>query len=175
MKTDEDMVINARGAGPEDEGFLFELYASTRQEEMSGWGWGPEMRESFLKLQFRAQQQHYEMQMADIDHRIILLDGRPVGRILVLRSEGEITLADIALLPEQRGAGIGASLIRELFDEGRKRGLPVRLHVLKSNRALRLYERMGFEVIGDTGMHFHMEWRQDAGGDYNFDREPQAV
>lgn len=160
MKAHES-ALSSRAAGPEDEDFLFELYASTRQEEMSEWGWDPHMQESFLRMQFRAQQLHYEAQAAELDDRIILLDGCPIGRMLVLRSDVEITLADIALLPERRGAGIGASLIRELLDEGVKRNLPVRLHVLKSNRAARLYERLGFKIIGETGMHFHMELRPE--------------
>jgi ribosomal protein S18 acetylase RimI-like enzyme len=155
------MRITVRTARPEDEEFLFELYASTRIEEAALLGWAPLMQGNFLRLQFKAQQMHYLSQVAEVDHRIIVVDDRDAGRIIVLRTEKELVLADIALLPEHRGAGIGASLIRELLDEGDRKGLPVRLHVEKTSRALHLYERLGFKTVADRGMHFHMEWRSD--------------
>jgi ribosomal protein S18 acetylase RimI-like enzyme len=82
----------------------------------------------------------------------------PAGRLLVLRLADEIRLADISILPEYRNAGIGRKLIEDLLVEAAVAGKPVRLHVEKSNRARRLYERLGFVEIGDTGSHFFMEW-----------------
>jgi len=98
------------------------------------------------------------MQALDVDYRIILLDDRPIGQLVVIRSAREIRLADISLLPEYRGGGIGASLISDLFDEAKEKLIPVTLHVEKTNRAARLYERLGFTVTGDTGAHLKMEW-----------------
>ena len=143
----------------DDEPFLYELYASTRTEEMAAWGLDESQQKSFLELQFRARQRHYEIAFAGADHKIILCDDRPIGRILVYRSEHEIRLVDIALLPEHRERGLGASLIRGLLDEAGETGKTVTLHVEKLNRAARLYERLGFSVIGDTGGSYKMEWR----------------
>ena len=78
--------------------------------------------------------------------------------MVVVRMDQEIRLADIALMPEYRNAGIGTSLIRELLSEGAAAGKPVRLHVARTNRAQKLYSRLGFAKIGDTGTHFLMEW-----------------
>lgn len=144
---------------PDDEAFLYKLFCTTRIEEMAAWGWDAAQQETFLKLQFKAQRQHYEIAYPEAGQSILLLDNQPVGRILVFRSEWEFVLVDIALLPEKRGTGIGTGLILELLDEARKAGKPVRLHVEKHNRARRLYERLGFEVIEDTGVHFKMECR----------------
>ncbi len=51
-----------------------------------------------------------------------------------------------------RGQGIGRSLLLGLISEGSKRGIPgLGLSVEPENPALRLYERLGFEVVGGTG------------------------
>lgn len=156
---DETVQFSLRPAQPDDEPFLSELYSSTRNEEVSAFGWNAAQKEMFLKLQFTAQRQHYQMAYPDAEDRIILLEDRPAGRILVSRAEQEILLVDIALLPEHRGRGIGAALIRELTYEVAAKGAPVRLHVEKHNRAARLYDRLGFTVIGDTGVYYEMEKR----------------
>jgi ribosomal protein S18 acetylase RimI-like enzyme len=150
--------IALRPAQPEDEPFLYELYSSTRKEEVSAWGLDSAQQETFLRLQFRGQQSHYRMQAFDVDYRIILLDDRPIGQLIVIRSDREIRLADISLLPEHRGGGIGASLIHDLFDEAKEKGMPVTLHVEKTNRAARLYQRLGFTATVDTGAHLKMDW-----------------
>jgi ribosomal protein S18 acetylase RimI-like enzyme len=79
--------------------------------------------------------------------------------LLLSRLEDEIRLVDIALLPEHRGQGIGRRLIEGLFAEAAGAGKAVRLHVGKDNRAVPLYTRLGFQIIGDKETHFFMEWR----------------
>lgn len=149
--------FSLRPAQPDDEPFLYELYAGTRMEEISAFGWNAVQQEAFLRLQFTAQRGHYEMAYPDAEHTIILFEDHPVGRMLVHRSEQEILLVDIALNPEHRGLGVGSALITGLIDEGDKKALPVKLHVEKHNRAARLYDRLGFAVIADSGVYYEME------------------
>ena len=156
------MPITLRTAGIADEAFLFKLYASTRAEEMEVWGWDEAQGRAFLDLQFRGQQAHYA-EYPNPDHKIILEDERPIGRIFLSRLEDEIRLVDIALLPEARRRGIGTALIHELFEEALLAGKAVRLHVEKFNRALLLYLRLGFRVIGDAQSHYFMEWNPLSG------------
>jgi ribosomal protein S18 acetylase RimI-like enzyme len=153
--------VALRPARPDDEAFLYELYRSTRGEELSAWGIEGAQREMLLRLQFTARQRHYDIAFPEADHKIILCDDRPAGRILVFRSEREIRLVDIALLPEHRGRGAGASLIKDLLAEAQASGKPVTLHVDRLNRAARLYRRLGFLVADDTGAAYRMEWRPD--------------
>lgn len=154
--------ITLRQAEADDEAFLYELYASTRADEMAAIGWDAPQREMFLRMQFNAQRQHY-VEFPNADHRIILRDGQPVGRLLVLRPEAEFCLADIALLTAHRGAGLGARLIRDLMAEAARAGKPVKLQVVHGNRARRLYERLGFVPTGDDGVYCAMEWRANSG------------
>lgn len=151
--------VTLRAARDEDEEFLFALYSSTRRDEMAVWGWPAAQQEMFLRMQYRALAQRYAAEREVSDHQIILDDDRPIGRLLVARTADDIRLADIALLPEQRGRGIGAALIGDLQDEAERAGLPLRLHVTRDNRAAQLYQRLGFIITGDIGSHFKMEWR----------------
>jgi GNAT superfamily N-acetyltransferase len=143
-----------REATPEDEPFLLEVYAGTRLEELEPFGWDDNQKQAFIKMQFVVRERSY----ARGDNRIILLNGRPIGRLLVDRSEATILLRDIALLPEYRNAGIGSRLIQDLTNEARSAGKAIRLHVLALSPAVRLYERLGFRRSGDDGAYLEMTW-----------------
>lgn len=125
---------------------------------MSLWGAAAEQRQAFLTMQFRAQGAHYGQHFARAEHTIVLLDGEPVGRVLVDRGADEIRLVDIALLPEYRGAGLGGALVDELLAESAATGTPVRLHAYKPSRAVAFYERRGFERVADAQMYWALEW-----------------
>jgi ribosomal protein S18 acetylase RimI-like enzyme len=153
------MPLTLRPVEPTDEPLLFELYASTRIDELAAWGWDATQRDLFLKLQFNGQQQHYRTHFAHADHVIVELDDQPIGRLIVARSEQDIHLADMIIQPAQRGCGIGTLLLRELLAEAARSHKPIRLNVLRTNRALRLYQRLGFAVVGDNGTHLLMEAR----------------
>lgn len=155
------MAITLRPAQPDDEDFIFTLYAASRQDEMAAWGWQAAQQEAFLHMQFIGRQQHYKTQFPDADHQIILLDDAPIGGIVVVRLDSALRLADIVLLPPYRGKGYGAALLRELLDEARQAAKPVQLFVERWNPAIRLYERLGFSIIGDIGSHLSMEWVAD--------------
>jgi ribosomal protein S18 acetylase RimI-like enzyme len=147
---------------PDDEDFLFRLYASTRQEEISAWGWNRAQQEAFLRMQYTAQRRWYDVAYARAEHRLILENkgenGEPIGRILVQRAKGVLELVDISLLPEHRNRGIGTALLRELIDESRKSRATVRLQVLRNNEgAIRLYRRLGFAVVSEDEVRYHME------------------
>ncbi len=56
----------------------------------------------------------------------------------------------ISLYPSYRSQGIGTAMMRALLDELRDAGyVRASLSVQKENPALRLYERLGFQIIGD--------------------------
>ncbi len=151
------MALSLRPYRTDDQNFLFKLYAATLQQEISAWGWSSAQQEAFLRMQFNAQQQSYGMTYADADHQIVVFDDNPIGRILVLRKPEAALLVDIALLPEYRGRGIGGGLVRELIEQCNKSKVAVRLQVLRTNPAQRLYERLGFRKTGEDELYFQME------------------
>jgi len=145
--------VTLRPVAPGDEGFLYRVYASTRQEELAPLPWSEAQKAAFLRMQFEAQHRHYHEHFPDAAFLVIVREGRPVGRLYVDRRREGIRIIDIALLPEQRGAGIGTNLLRGLLAEGDRLGKPVSLHVEHLNPAVRLYERLGFRRIGDPGVY----------------------
>ena len=152
------MHVTLRNFTTEDEDFLYRVYASTRNEELTALGWDAAQQELFLKMQFNIQHRTYTANYPQADSYIIIADGEQAGRLMLNRTDEEIFMIDLALLPEYRGAGIGSTLFKELLAEGAKTGRPVILHVLKDNvNAIRLYERLGFSMCADVGMYFRME------------------
>ncbi len=145
----------------EDERLLLEIYASTREEELAQIPWSEAQREAFLKMQLTARDRSYRMYYAGLEDRIILFNDQAVGRLLVVRGDEEFRLADIALLPEYRRAGIGTTLVKELMEEAGREQKPLRLQVEKSNPLARgLYERLGFATTGENDTHFQMEHKR---------------
>ena len=155
--------ISLRPEKPDDEGFLFEVYAGTREEELALTNWDEPMRRAFLNQQFNAMRQGYRSMFPAGEFLIIQLDGNPAGRMVIDRGGREIHLVDLALLPAQRNRGVGTFLMRQVCAEAADAGKPVRLCVLKNNRAFRWYERLGFAKTGDLGAYDEMEWRPTAG------------
>jgi ribosomal protein S18 acetylase RimI-like enzyme len=153
--------IKLRAEEPADAPFLLEVYASTRQEELEATGWPAAMREQFVRMQGNAQQQGYRASYPRAEFAIILRGEEPVGRMVVNRAEDEILLVDIALLPTHCGRGIGTALLRKLLDEAAATAKPVRLSVIRGQRASRLYQRLGFEKTGETEIRDQLEWRHD--------------
>lgn len=148
-----------RPATAKDEPFLFRLYASTRAEEMAATGWSDAQRNAFLRSQFAARQSSYLATFPRAEHAIILLGRTAVGAIIVNRAGHEIRIVDIALAPEHRSRGTGGRVLRDLQLEARAARLPLRLQVLKTNPAARLYARIGFAPTSDNGLYLKMEWR----------------
>jgi ribosomal protein S18 acetylase RimI-like enzyme len=143
----------------EDEEFLFDLYASTRTEELSQIPWDEAQKRAFLLMQFAAQQQHYRSRFPEGEHQVIVKDGRSVGRIYTARTDEEIRILDIALLPQHRNAGIGTTLLKEVLADAKRSGRAVRIYVETFNPSLRLFERLGFSSVESSGLHHLMEWR----------------
>jgi GNAT superfamily N-acetyltransferase len=147
----------------EDEPFLYEIYASTREEELAQAQWEEGQKEAFLRWQLDMQRREYEHRFPDATYEVILVDGQPAGRFWTGRDEKQIRLLDIALLPQFQQRGVGTILLKQLIEEARgtNRALRHMVFVLKNN-AHRFYERLGFAMIDDLGAYKHMEWRPDA-------------
>jgi ribosomal protein S18 acetylase RimI-like enzyme len=149
--------VALRPAGADDEPFLAGVYASTRAEELAHVPFDEAQRARFLAQQFAAQSAHYATHYGDAALDVVLVDGERAGRLIVSRARGRIVIVDIALLPEFRGRGIGSRLLAPIFAEADATGVPVTIHVERTNRARRLYERLGFAVVADDQVYLTLE------------------
>jgi ribosomal protein S18 acetylase RimI-like enzyme len=139
--------IELRAARQEDAGFLYGLLKATMQEYVAQiWGWEEAWQQAYFQEHFDPSQE-----------RIVVLEGEDIGVLAIEEREDELFLAKISILPEYQGQGIGTQLIGSLLDRAFGRGLPVTLQVLKGNPARRLYERLGFVVVGVTETHTLMK------------------
>lgn len=163
MPVDSSPAVTLRTVLEDDEPFLLEVYKSTRPEIIA-LGWPLAQQEAFYRMQFDGQQRSYEMQYPEAAHQVIIFKDEKVGRLITFRTEREIRLADVALLPQYRNQGVGAFVVRELCMEAAQRNVPVRLQVSKFNPAIHLYERLGFKGLGESDTHFQMEWRPNPTG-----------
>ena len=154
----ETSSITCRSVGPDDYDFLLEVYGSTRADEMALVPWSDDQKKLFVTAQFAGQQEHYQNTFPTASHQIILLNGRPVGRMYVARLEQEIRIADITLLPAERNAGIGRFLLKELLDEAGRLGKVLRIYVEEYSPSLRFFERLNFKPIEQHGIHVLLEW-----------------
>lgn len=142
------------------------LYASTRADELAAVPWPSTAKEAFLDQQFALQHRHYLGYYADADFLVIDEPDGLVGRFYRRRAPdaaavGDADLViDISLVPHWRCRGVGAALLRVAMEQAAERRRGVQLHVHCGNpRARRFYERLGFVVSGEAGMHLEMRWR----------------
>jgi ribosomal protein S18 acetylase RimI-like enzyme len=129
-----------RPATEGDHTFLFDLHIATMRELIEQtWGWDePWQRENFT----------HRLQSCRVG--IIEVAGRRVGAVWVEDGQDSLFLADLQVLPEFQRQGIGTAVVRELITEVGEKHIPIELAVLTINAdARRLYERLGFKVVGE--------------------------
>lgn len=158
MKAQHDSITH-RPATAEDDAFFRNLYQSSRGDDLRGLGWDEDRINEFLAMQYEAQREFYASDHGSASDEVVLLDSKPIGRLIVARLEDEIRCVEMALLPDYRSRGLGTVLISNLQAESIAAQKPLRLQVIRFNRALRLFERMGFARTSETGTHFQMEWK----------------
>ncbi len=150
--------ITLRPATADDEPLLLEIYASTRLSELELIPWDENQKRAFIKMQFDARRKQYRESYPDAESSMILRQGEPMGSLLVARRDSEIVLVDIALLPRHRNAGIGTHLVKALMEEAAGARKTVRLRVLATSAAVKMYERIGFKRTNNAGVYFEMNW-----------------
>jgi len=151
------MKISFRKVTNDDFAFLQKVYRSTREEELSQANMSEDDKSRFIEFQFNAQHKHYSQAYKGAEFNLILLDDKPAGRLYVWRTESQIRIMDIALLPDFQGKGIGTKILQSIIQESEKSEKKLNIHVEYFNPALRLYERLGFKKMDDTGIYYFLE------------------
>ena len=143
-----------------DSDFLCRVYASTREREMALVAWTAEQKTGFLLMQFNAQREHYLKYYPKAEYFVVERDGIAIGRLIVDRSKDPLFLADIAILPEYRNAGVGTAIIRDLMNEAASRNWSMSLYVEIFNPVIELYTRLGFVKVADEAAYHQLSWHQ---------------
>ena len=140
-----------------DRGFLLDLYASIRAAEVDLLPWDDKQKLAFLQQQFDLQWTHYRQHYSNAEWLVIEHDGQAIGRLYLETTGVELRLMDIALVPANRNQGLGTALTLSIIDHATRLAIPVSLHVEPFNPAVRLYQRLGFQVREMRGIYCYME------------------
>jgi ribosomal protein S18 acetylase RimI-like enzyme len=114
---------------------------------------------ALLGQQYDLQRASYLTSHADARFLTLTKDDVVAGRLCLASAGADLALLDLLLAAPWRGSGVGSALLGALTQAAFANGQGVLLHVEKHNRALRLYQRLGFRVVGDAGAHWAMEAR----------------
>ena len=151
--------IQLRIATAADEPFLFALFAHDKSLEFAPLGWSSEQLKPLVEMQFRARQQSWaQAYPSAVDSILCLEGGEPIGRHLVDRQPDCYRIVDLAVITEYRNRGIGTWALHLAQESSRSESVALRLRVVRTNIALRLYERLGFMKIAEDELAFEMEW-----------------
>jgi ribosomal protein S18 acetylase RimI-like enzyme len=161
--------VSLQPASREDKDILWRVFASVRGEEIENLGWPAQQLETFLRMQFNARCSSYATAYPTAQDSIVLKSGSPIGTMTVSRTASEIRLVDIALLREHRNSGFGSQMLSDLIREARASHVPLRLSVMRQNRAQNLYRRLGFVPTSEDAMYIEMEYQEDRPGVQSFE------
>jgi ribosomal protein S18 acetylase RimI-like enzyme len=109
-----------------------------------------------LKLNMDAQVVGFRHRWDVTQVRIITLDGTDIGWLQSFIKDDALFLAQLFVESALRRQGIGTQVIKGLIEEAARVGRAVTLGVVKTNPALRLYERLGFRTTHEDERKFYM-------------------
>lgn len=134
------MRIVFRAAQPQDFAYCRGLYFAKLQEVT------PDQDSSF--------RQRWQI----VEVRIITCDGTDVGWLQSRMQGDTLFLVQLFLDTAFQGKGIGTETLKRLMGEAEQSGVPMKLGVVKSNPARRLYERLGFRITHEDDRKFYMKY-----------------
>lgn len=85
---------------------------------------------------------------------IITLDEKDIGFYNGSASEDIYEIGNICIIPEYQNRGIGTAILKEVLAQNIDKDIS--LQYFKSNPVGKLYERLGFTLIGETAYHYQM-------------------
>ena len=106
--------------------------------------------------EFHLERIKYKFENAEI----ILLENIEVGLLKIMESNEKIEIIQIQISSSFRGKGIGTKIIKEIIGNAIQNNLSVTLSVLKENKAKKLYQNLGFEIISSSENSFEMEFKK---------------
>ena len=145
------MRVTLRAATPSDRHFVETVYFETQRwiiEQLFGWRGDDTERAKF------------DESYVESETEIVNLSGDDVGWLSVHKSASSVEIDSIYILPQAQKMGIGTMLISRIIHDARATGLTVTISTAKINPARTLYQRLGFQVCGETELKVFMRYRQ---------------
>jgi ribosomal protein S18 acetylase RimI-like enzyme len=149
MKKIEQMKIRRRVAKFDDIEFARSVHHKSYHDVIiSQFGnWDTEAQDKFFESGWKN----------GLNHEIILCNNVTCGYCSFEKTDRSLILSELVILPKFQNRGIGSKFLKEKIEEAKTKMIPVKLQVLKANRAADLYEKLGFVKIDETKTHYKME------------------
>ena len=150
--------LSFRPVAENDRPFLLFLYRSVRDDldVMSG-----KMEEAqidvFVQQQFDLQDHHYKKYYPNAAFKVICYRKKDCGRLYINEEPDEIQILDITFDPKYRGRGFGGIIMTDIIDEAKTKNKNVNIYVKKDNRAMNLYNRLGFQITEEGPIYNQMK------------------
>jgi RimJ/RimL family protein N-acetyltransferase len=111
------------------------------------WGWNEEVQLDFHIKDFKPE----EIKILQDE------DGDDIGLLITSEDNISLCIKSILLTNNAQGNGVGTAVLADLIEQARSGNKRIELQVFKVNeRAQKLYERLGFRVVGETELHYQM-------------------
>jgi len=89
--------------------------------------------------------------------KIILLKDQKIGLLKVAENKTEIEILQIQIAPDYQNKGIGRQIIQSILEKAASKKIPVKLNVLKVNKAQTLYQNLGFVIYDENEYSYFMK------------------
>jgi GNAT superfamily N-acetyltransferase len=139
------MRIAVRAARAEDFDFCADLYFSEMERTIRELNLDPGRQAANLRQRWDPQQV-----------RIITRDGADIGWVQSVTEGDALFLGQLFVAPPHQRRGIGTMIVQRLIEEAACDRRAVTLGVVKTNPALRLYQRLGFRTTHEDERKFYM-------------------
>jgi [ribosomal protein S18]-alanine N-acetyltransferase len=141
------MIFNLRKATENDLGLTYKIKKNALQEYLEMlWGWNDISQREFHQEEYK--KEHFQ---------VIELQNEAIGYLETIPFGDHIFLANLMILKQFQGQGIGKIIMEDLIRNYPK----IRLEVLKVNeRAIEFYQEFGFEIFEELDDSFRMMLRR---------------
>lgn len=148
-----------RAATVADEPLLFAMFAAGKREELASLSLADEQLLPLIEMQYRARNTAYSARFPTaLNMMLTLEDGTVVGHHLVYRDSEGYRSIDLVVMEAFRNRGVGSWAIQQIQALAEAECIPVSLQVLRSSRAVHLYERFGFRKQDSGEVYWQMRW-----------------
>jgi ribosomal protein S18 acetylase RimI-like enzyme len=110
-----------------------------------------------LHLDERAQAESFQQQWNQTQVRVITLNGIDIGWLQSFPQGEDVFLSQLFIERSHQRLGIGTEVMKRLIKEAERLNQAMLLDVVKMNPAKRLYERLGFQIVGEEEHKFNMK------------------
>ena len=140
----------------QDYDFIYQVKKDAYQKyvEMNFGEWNDELQKEFFKA---------FMEKFKAGARIIAFQGMDIGFFNDCETDYIYEIGNICILPEYQNQGIGTIILQDIMAEHADK--EIHLQYFKQNPVGRLYERLGFERVGETPYHYQMRKETEVKGE----------